>query len=339
LYRPDLAVANVTAPSEVGAYQWAYISAGVRELKGDLGATATAYLKDGDNVIDQRNITVDPSGEIGVFFAASFQTEGLHQLKITVGAETPGDYDPANNEVSFAINVVQPPTLYCSSYYFNSVDTQGVQENEFWIFRYSQQYTYEAVSQTLYLPPFLAAAPDRVQLQIGVDGVQRYSFDVNNVSWYGYDNGCYGYGSGYLDLGDGLSLSFYSYRDCYYGYQYSYASFSRYTYKNVFRSSKYLQATGQTIDNPYGYDGTFDNGIIPWKPASSITTRFVVTTSGRDWGGNGDFGTLQFYDYAYPYDFSDWVWDPDTYSYVYSHLVGTTEQSNGYGGKCDYAVP
>jgi hypothetical protein len=334
LYRPDLAVASVSAASEVGAFQWFPISVAVRELKGDLGAKANVYLKDGDTVIDQIvGISVSPSTEVGLFFATSFQTEGLHRLKVVIGDEVPGDFDLANNTYEFSVNVVQPPTYYCASYYLNSSESHQVEENDYWIFRYDQQYTEESIAQSLYLPPALINPPDRVTLQIAIDGTPRYNFDLNSFTpWYSYDDGCYAYGSGYFDLGDGLVLSLNSYRYCW-GYQATYATFSHYTYKVRYFSSFYQKLTGDS--SSYSYD--YDNLVAPWLPTSSITTRFVVTAQGQEWGGSGDFGPLQFNPFHYDWDYYyDW-WSGDTL--VPTHVTGSSDGNSGWGYKCDYAVP
>ncbi len=55
LFRPDLALADVAAPAQANVRQIVNISASVRELKGDLGASANVYLLDGETVIDTVN--------------------------------------------------------------------------------------------------------------------------------------------------------------------------------------------------------------------------------------------------------------------------------------------
>jgi len=333
LFRPDLAVDSVTAPSEANLRQVVNIFASVKELKGDLGATANVYLKDGNNVIDiANNISLNPLGSVGVAFVARFDTEGLHQLKVVVADEVPADYDSSNNEKGFGIQVIKPvlqPVFYCASYSYSDQDYHVVQESPYWINTYNQQYTNEYLSQTLYLPTPLQTVA-RVTLQTSGDGIQRDNLESLNIPLYSYSDGCYSssYGSQYI--GDNIYFYIQSYQDCY-GYQYSYAGFQKYAYNVVYFSTYYDKVWGTTSTDS-GSNG-FGNLL---SALSSVQTRFIVEGDAGAFGGSGNLGIL----YPYPYDYQF-----DYYDYDYSdnlcdnHITGHQRGRSVYGSACDVTTP
>ncbi len=335
LSRPDLAVDSLSVPSQVNTHLIVNIFASVKELKGDLGATANVYLKDGNNVIDVvTNFSITPLASVGVTFATVFQTAGAHQLKIVVGDVTPGDYDLSNNEQSFSIEVVQPPLVpvfYCASYAHYDYDYQNVVENPFWISTYHDQYTNEYTSETLYVPASFNSPLANVRLKISADGTQRDNFEVFNVPLnIDYSDGCSTNASGYQNLADGTDFYIQTYQDCY-GNQNSYASFSKAYYNEIFFSSyydKYWQ-TGSTNSFASGF-GTALNAT------TSVATRFIVQGDAGAFGGNGTLGSLYTYPFDdefdyYEFDYTDGLFD--------EHVTGFNRGKSVYGSNCDLTSP
>ncbi len=333
LFRPDLAVSSVTAPSQANLRQIVNIFASISELKGDLGATANVYLLDGDNVIDVMNgISLAPLGNIGIAFSTVFSTEGIHQLKVAIRDETPGDYDLSNNEKSFSIQVIKPPlepVFYCASYSHYEQDYQSVVENPYWISTYHVQYTNEYTYQTLYIPVALQSL-QKVTLKIAGDGVEQDNLEALNIPLYGFSDGCYSSFSGSQYLGDNVYFYIQTYQDCY-GNQSSYAQFNKSAFNQLYFSSFYWKLWGIGYTNSFSSAyGTLLNAV------NSVTTRFIVEGDAGAFGGNGNVGFLYNYpfDYAwdyYEYDYSDGLYD--------EHVTGFSRGKSANGSTCDITTP
>jgi hypothetical protein len=126
--RPDIAVtlgtleaARVHVPAE--------ISATVRELNGDLGATGDCILLVNGVAVDRATgIWVDAGDAVSCAFLHTFATSGSHAVAVRVDGVVPGDWDTANNEARGTISVVDP-----------------VVEPSYWaIFAYQAEFTYES---------------------------------------------------------------------------------------------------------------------------------------------------------------------------------------------------
>ncbi len=97
-YRPDLAVGRIDVPATASMGLPTSIAATVREMMGDLGATADCVLSADGAVVDRvPSIWVDAGGVVTCHFTATFKTAGQHRLHVDVGNVRPGDYDMRNN--------------------------------------------------------------------------------------------------------------------------------------------------------------------------------------------------------------------------------------------------
>jgi len=330
LFRPDLAVDTVTAPSQANIRQIVNIFASVKELKGDLGATATVSLMDGNNVIDVVNgFSISALGNVGVAFSTIFQTVGTHQMKLVIGDVSPGDFDSSNNEKTFAIEVIQPslePVFYCASYSHSGADYNSIIETPYWISTYRSRYTNEYTSETLYIPAALSSL-GRVTLKIAADGVEKNSLEVLNFQLYNYYNdGCNSYSSGAQYLDDGVVVFADSYQYCS-GYQQTYVSFVKYGYSTVYFSSFYDKVWGTTVTDSfsYAYPSLLNAG-------TSVGTRFIVEANARAFGGDG---TTPLYSPP-PYEST---WDYFDYYYPDYHYTGFYRETDVYGYNCDVTTP
>jgi hypothetical protein len=328
LFRPDLALTDVTAPAQANVRHIVNVSATVRELKGDLGASANVYLLDGATVIDSVNgITVNALGEVTLVLAASFSQAGTHSLKLVIGNVTPGDYDSSNNEHSFNIEVVQPAlqaASYCLSYSRSEGDYESVVDNPFWISVYRQRYANENLTESLNIPVEMRSPVGRISMQISADGVGYDSLEAFDTPLFVYyEDTCYRYSSGSAYLGNNAYVYIQTYKDCF-GLEQTYAYFQKYSDSYVYFSSYYDKVWGTLSESSFsGGSGTFLNA------ASSVETRFLVESGEGAFGGQGVINQL----FVSPFDS---VWD---YFDFDTHYTGFSRGVYVFGSNCDITTP
>ena len=110
---PDVNVASISLPATARPGMPVLISAVVRELNGDNGATANCVLSENGTVLDTApSIWVDAGGTVTCLFLHSFTTEGVHQITIAATNVSPGDWNPANNSVTANITIARPPVTH-----------------------------------------------------------------------------------------------------------------------------------------------------------------------------------------------------------------------------------
>jgi hypothetical protein len=106
--RPDIE-ATLHAPTQTTVDSMVVVHGFMAELNGDLGARATCrLLVDGTEIDSIPGAWVDAASAVTCEFRTAFSTVGTKRLTLRVTDVTPGDYDPANNEVSRSIEVVAP---------------------------------------------------------------------------------------------------------------------------------------------------------------------------------------------------------------------------------------
>ena len=327
LFRPDLAIAGVAAPPQANARQIVNIPVSIRELKGDLGATANVYLFDGETLIDSANeVAVSPLGEVTVVFSARFSDAGGHTLKVVIEDVVPGDYDSSNNEQSFHIDVVVPslqPVSYCLNYSRFDNDYESIVENPFWISTYHQQNRSESMTKNLSIPVGIQSI-GRVGVQISADGIEHDNLEALDFPLFVYyEDACSRYASGSAFLGNNIYVYVQTYKDCF-GTGYTFAEMQRYADSFVFFSSFHDKVWGTTDESSgSGGSGTFLN------PVNSITTRFVFETSEGAFGGGGSLHLFS----TFPSN-SEWdYFDGDT------HYSGFSRFLQVFGGNCDITTP
>jgi hypothetical protein len=108
LLRPDLVVASLTAPAQTLASRPADVTAQIRELNGEVGATATVALAWGPSVLATRTISVLPGGVVAVTFPAITPASPAHvELTARVVDVVPGETDVGNNERTAIVDVTE----------------------------------------------------------------------------------------------------------------------------------------------------------------------------------------------------------------------------------------
>ncbi len=116
-YRPDLAVGHIDLPPSATMGMPLSIAATVREMMGDLGATADCLLSADGAVVDRvPGIWVDAGGVVTCHFTTLFTTPGQHRLHVDVANVVPGDYDMTNNGADATVSMA-PQFLFSASAY------------------------------------------------------------------------------------------------------------------------------------------------------------------------------------------------------------------------------
>lgn len=107
--RPDLAAENLMAPARAVPNWPVNITAVVRELNADAGATADCALYvDGVKVDQILGLWVNTGGAVSAAFTHTFASAGAKRVEVRVENVLPGDYDTGNNSVSGSVEVTQP---------------------------------------------------------------------------------------------------------------------------------------------------------------------------------------------------------------------------------------
>ncbi len=332
LYRPDLAVATISAPSQAITRQIVNIVATISEIRGDLGATATVILKDGGNTIDEvKEVHVPRFGTVNAVFSARFATPGTHPLTVVIDSTAPGDYDFSNNERPINLEILPPqPVEYCAQYSREEVDYQTVEENPYWIQVYHNAYTNEFAAQSLYSPYMVQFPITSISVAVYTDGAIQETFDLSAIpESYSYDDGCYVSRVATVYPSSDTSVYVESFHDCY-GYQQTYASFAKSPFYQYY-SESYHELWGGGYDYSYSY-GT---GKL-LNATNSVAIAFVLQTDTSAFGGLGDVGPLYPYGWDDAWDyFYDWDYDgtPET------HSTGSYRYLNVSGSKCDVTTP
>jgi hypothetical protein len=303
LFRPDLAIANVTAPRQVFSRQPFNVSAEIRELNGDLGQNAFVYLLDGNTFLDVAQVSISPGKNAGVVFAARLLAEGVHNLRIVLSSITP-DYDPANNEAAFAIEVLRPalesvPAFL--SYNYSDFNSLRQEENEFAIRRYFNQFISESFTETLYLPTPVSFPVSLASFRASVDGVDKGL--VEGAVPYTFTDvfGCLQVDFGFAFLPDNTQITIQTVTDVCAGFSQSYAGAGRFSYEQLFFSSQYLKQTGEIFEQ----NSQSNSGNMRWLPTQNITSRFVVQDEAGSFGGNATLDTFDTSGFFNPFDFID----------------------------------
>lgn len=154
LLRPDLTPARVSAPSQVYTGQSFPVNVVVKELNGDIGATASVLIQNGSSVLDRiDNLSVSAGGSTPAAFALKFDQPGTYTLTANVTNVSPADWDLSNNTATFTVVVVPPnkPVQYSS--YYEHYEYQSNQDYSGWwswwgggSYRYSRAAEYFSVS-------------------------------------------------------------------------------------------------------------------------------------------------------------------------------------------------
>ena len=120
--RPDISPSGISLPTKGVANSPVNISAVVKEIRGDSGATVNLVLYADGVAIDRANgMWVDALGTVSCVFSHTFTSTGTKHLEVKAEGVTPGDYDLSNNSAAASIDIV-PLSSSELNYNFQVVD-------------------------------------------------------------------------------------------------------------------------------------------------------------------------------------------------------------------------
>ena len=106
---PDIAVENVSAPSQAYPNAAFIVTASLHELNGDVGATTNCVLYvDGAERSRSEGDWVADGDVVSCAFNTSIAAEGAHTLTVKAESVSPADWDTANNAASAQITIRSP---------------------------------------------------------------------------------------------------------------------------------------------------------------------------------------------------------------------------------------
>ncbi len=312
--RPDLAVENILLPTSAEACQVVNVVATIRELNGDMGASALAYLYDGDQAVDAAWVWIEPRGSADVVFSRVFGQSGPHTLKVVVSDVSPGDYDASNN-ISATANIEigqRPisPVSYYAGYNRRTFETQSESQNPYYSFLYRESGKTESLYASFFLTPFLKFPFQDVTIQLSADGVVKENYQLGPIDAdYVYsDGGNYYEGTAFRQLGN-VSTNYLYLRAYSYGGGCSdavTADIYRSAADTVYHSEFHDYYWGTSIvDDHVNQSGTFLDA------ASSLEIGFVLRHDAGVFGGTT--GPIPVYgypfNYEWNYEYPDWGFD------------------------------
>lgn len=105
--RPDLMVVRIDAPARTWVHTPTFVTAVVRELRGDVGARTSCILDvDGVPVDEAAGIWVDAGATVTCAFAWTFEEPGERTMRVRLAATEPYDDDVANDAATATVLVV-----------------------------------------------------------------------------------------------------------------------------------------------------------------------------------------------------------------------------------------
>lgn len=131
LLRPDLSFKEVTAPEQAKVNVPFTVNAALKESNLDVGASAKVTILNGDQVLDVANgVIVEKGGSKSVAFALQLAEAGDYNLRAVISDVAPADYNNANNEASFSVQVVDSlkSVSYQSNYSYDADNEYHYQE-------------------------------------------------------------------------------------------------------------------------------------------------------------------------------------------------------------------
>src|SRR5262245_13117352 len=107
LLRPDLVVADVSAPRQILAGRSFTVGIAIAERNGDVAAAATVTLAAGATVLGSQTVEVDPGMTRTVMFPVTLQAPGNVQLHVTISGAEPAETDTTNDDGYAAVEVTE----------------------------------------------------------------------------------------------------------------------------------------------------------------------------------------------------------------------------------------
>jgi hypothetical protein len=326
--RPDIAVSDVTAPGQAFVNAHVMISATVRELNGDVGATDNCVLyADGIEIDRINNQWVDAAGTVGCTFNHVFSTIGVKALEVRAEHVVPGDWDTANNVATASVTIVDPITPLHGAGYAQQL-TGNYEQG------YSYDYYDSGHASTSVIPQYnkqVYASESAYlygQAQTGSDQVTSASITISSGGTV--------LGSATLPLNgycaynqDAAGFFAYLCNDYYYGgfFQVGHSS-NQATYYSLYYNAYYDAPSGQYVYTA-APDVSFSSSGTPlpqWGADLKIDAKFTSASNTYQ-----ALATTTLEPYAYDYN-APYTCYSDYYYYYYNYCSGYKQQESGLRG-------
>jgi hypothetical protein len=285
LYRPDLTVDKISAPSEAYTNAAFPVNVTVKELNGDIGATSTVRILNGAATLDTvGSLNVPAGSSAGAAFMLTLSTPGTYTLTVDIGNVVPGDYDYANNQATFTVTVVNPnkPVSYYS--YYNQGTYSSNYDRTDWSGGLIESYRNSGRFENFYVGAFTSdaftpAGTLDVTLKSETGATKSLHLTgISNNSWqYFPDSNSYIWTSSSPGWGTSFNL---------------YSDSGQWTYSS----------------NWYGYFSTSSSTYgLPIMGAQQTVSVLLdmPSTDGTHYGGNYAIN-LNHYPYSWDYQYNDW---------------------------------
>lgn len=287
LFRPDLTVDQITAPVQVHKNESFAVNTNIKELNGDIGATATVQILNGTTVLDTANgVLVNAGTQQFANYMISLPEVGTYTLTVKVSDVTPGDFDYSNNEKTFTVEVVDDnkPVSYWSSYTYNK-DYSWNYDNYYET--YHQSESYENFSVSTWTPD--KVDPASFKLKLTSETGNTIEAKLPDIYQY-YNWGDTYYFSGY-DQNTNTNIWGYSTPWGTQTYVGHYAGYYSYNWQSYWGSGSYSYDYGQTL-----------------KAESSVAVNLdLLSTNGTHYGGNYSISLTPYSD-SWDYWSGWWYW-------------------------------
>ncbi len=201
ILRPDTAVTKLQMPETTTPNSSVVILAEVKELNGDVGATANCVLTvDGTETASIPALWIDAGSTVNCMFTHSFSQSGPHTVKVSVTHQVPADYSSDNNSQEATIMVQSSMNLNYSA----SAYKQYTKYSNSYYYYYGYNYISDNYNEGIYLNVSAdkeISFPVNITVTNSIDGalvnndsVTLAPTDTYNYDWtYGYQRQSCGY--------------------------------------------------------------------------------------------------------------------------------------------------
>lgn len=309
LLRPDLSFKEVTAPEQAKVNVPFTVNAALKESNLDVGASAKVTILNGDQVLDVANgVIVEKGGSKSVAFALQLAEAGDYNLRAVISDVAPADYNNANNEASFSVQVVDSlkSVSYQSNYSYDADNEYHYQEYD-WYGNLARDHHQKSTTENFNLYASTSDVFDpngEFKIDLTDENGNAQAITLSNMQ---YQDWSYYYGyKAYYGYDSGTNLNVYV-------YQYPWG-----TDIQVHKSAGNYQYS----DNYNGYYSSSHGVILGAKQELSVHFE-LPTTTGSAYGGSYDI----------PLTYNPYTWENyyNNYWYYYSYKYwGHSNQYYGY---------
>ncbi|WP_379131292.1 hypothetical protein [Paenibacillus sp. sgz500958] len=191
LVRPDLTLANASAPATVLADEPFQVTVDLTELNGTSGAVARVDLLNGDQVLATINETqVSKGATVPLTFTAALHEPGVYPLTLRIIKTDIGQSNTYNDETSVTVQVKQPELglqlPYFSSQYFYMPEFEmhyiGLRDGILYYSYHDTEGVNENFDFNTTVPGGMMQGGSLSVELYGTTTGHKYSFDLENIT-------------------------------------------------------------------------------------------------------------------------------------------------------------